>query len=79
MKIDTEKVDEMLLALLYLTTFEYGGTNRSWKGYDWESLNRLHEKGLISDPRGKAKSVALSDEGTKRSRELFERHFCSPE
>ena len=54
MKIDTEKVDEMLLALLYLTTFEYGGTIRSWKGYDWDSLHRLHEKGLISDPRGKA-------------------------
>ena len=77
-KVDKGKVDEVLLALLYLTTFEYGGTIRSWKGYDWESLHRLHEKGMISDPRGKAKSVALSDEGVKRSRELFERYFGVP-
>ena len=36
-------------------------------------------KGLISDPRGKAKSFGLSDEGAERSREMFERHFCLPE
>ena len=41
-------------------------------------MNRLHEKGHISNPRGKAKSVALSEEGAKRSRELFEEHFGRP-
>jgi hypothetical protein len=79
MKIDTDKVDEMLLAIMYLTTFEYGGAIRSWKGYDWESLHRLHEKGMISDPRGKAKSVAFSEEGAKRSKEQFQRFFGLPE
>ncbi len=79
MEVDKEKVDEILLALLYLTTFERGGGARSWKGYDWDAMDRLHEKGLISDPRSKAKSVALSDEAARRSRELFERHFCLPE
>jgi Domain of unknown function (DUF6429) len=29
-------------------------------GFDWDSMNRLHEKGFISDPRGKAKSVVFT-------------------
>jgi hypothetical protein len=35
----------------------------------------LHEKGYISDPQSKAKSVVLSDEGIEKSRELFEKLF----
>jgi hypothetical protein len=30
-------------------------------------MDRLHEKGLISDPVGKAKSVVFSEEGLRRS------------
>jgi len=48
---------------------------RAWKGFDWETLNRLYEKGLISDPKSKAKSVALSDKAVKLSESLFGRHF----
>jgi hypothetical protein len=47
MEIDTDKVDEAVLALLYLTLHDGA---RSWKGFDWESLNRLHANGLISNP-----------------------------
>jgi Mn-dependent DtxR family transcriptional regulator len=36
----------------------------------------LHAKGYISDPKSKAKSVVLSEEGERLSRELFERHFA---
>ena len=38
-------------------------------------LNRLHERGWISNPVSKAKSVIMTDEGARQSRELFERHF----
>jgi len=38
-------------------------------------LDRLHERGYISDPKSNAKSVLLSEEGERRARELFERHF----
>jgi len=38
-------------------------------------LDRLHERGYISDPKSKAKSVLLTDEGERRARELFEHHF----
>jgi hypothetical protein len=72
MEYDREKVDEMVLALLWLTL---GDDGRAWKGHDWDALERLHERGYISDPKSKAKSVVLSEEGERRARELFERHF----
>jgi hypothetical protein len=76
MDYNQAKVDELTLALMFLTSFSDAGVTRSWKGYDWEVMNRLHAAGYISDPVGKAKSVRLSEEGEKRSRELFQKH-CS--
>lgn len=72
---DEDKIDEMVLALLHLTTHMQQGHLRAWKGHDWDALNRLHEQGMIHDPKSKARSVALTDEGVHRSEELFERHF----
>jgi Domain of unknown function (DUF6429) len=76
MAIDHRKVDDVVLALLGLKAFDEGdwGT-RAWKSYDWDALDRLHVEGSISDPKSKAKSVVLSPEGLKRSRELMERYF----
>lgn len=68
---ETDKVDDAVLALLQLTIFEDHGVPRAWKGHDWSALNRLHEKGFISNPKSKAKSVILTDEGRTRSGELF--------
>ncbi len=50
-----DKGDEMILALLYLTTFKDEFGFRAWKGLDWDSLDRLHEKGYIGSPKGKAR------------------------
>ena len=75
MDYDEGKVDEMVLALLYLTTFRDKLEVRACKGLDWDSLNRLYEKGYLSDPRSKAKSVMLSQEGEQLSEELFRKHF----
>lgn len=77
MNYDTNKVDDMVLALLHLTSSSSHGIVRAWKGHDWDALDRLHERGLISDPKTKAKSVVLSDEGTQRAKELFEKMCCS--
>jgi hypothetical protein len=77
MEYDKDKVDEMVLALLYLTMFEEGSGLRAWKGHDWDVLDRLHQKGYISDPRSKAKSVVVTEKGAKRSGELFENYFGS--
>jgi hypothetical protein len=69
-----------VLALLHLTSFTEGkgefAFTRAWKGHDWEALNRLHEKGLISDPKSKAKSVGLSQEGSQKAEALFQQLFC---
>jgi len=74
---DVDRVDEAVLALLYLTSFrdEYD-TVRAWKGHDWEALNRLHEKGYIGVPVSRAKSVLLSEEGYKQARALFREFFA---
>ncbi len=75
MEYDQDKVDEMALALLFLTLHD---GFRAWKGIDWEVTNRLHQKGLIQDPVGKSKSLVLTEEGLARCRELFIRHFVRP-
>jgi hypothetical protein len=74
-EIDEQKVDEALLALLYLTTFKDKPYWRVWKGHNWDSLDRLHQKGYISDPATKAKSVVLTEEGVELSQHLFEKYF----
>jgi hypothetical protein len=57
MEIATEKIDEAVLALLYLTLHDGA---RAWKGFDWDAMNRLHKEGFIFKPVGKAKSVLLT-------------------
>jgi uncharacterized protein DUF6429 len=75
-KLDTDRIDDAVLALMYLTLHDCG---RAWKGFDWETTNRLFKKGLISDPVGKAKSVWLSNETQARSKQLFEQMFVVKE
>lgn len=72
---DEQKVADVVLALLHLNAFDDHGVQRAWKSFDWDAMNRLHEQGMISDPKSKAKSVYLTEEGSQRSRELFETHF----
>jgi len=75
MEYDKDKVDEIVLALLYLTIFSDKPVMRAWKGVDWDTLDRLFQKGYIHDPKSKAKSVVMTEEGVKRSEELFSKHF----
>ena len=72
MEIDTDKIDDMVLALLWLTVHD---EDRTWKGHDWDAMGRLFQKGYICDPRGKAKSVVFTDQGLKRAEELFKGYF----
>jgi hypothetical protein len=76
MDYDKDKVDEAVLALLYLTLHdvsEFGG--RAWKGLDWDALDRLHQRGLIGDPRSKAKSVVLDAAGVQAAERAFRKLF----
>jgi Mn-dependent DtxR family transcriptional regulator len=41
-------------------------------------MDRLHEKGLICDPKSKAKSVVLTEEGLIAAEEALRKLFRSP-
>ncbi|MCK5685727.1 hypothetical protein KAJ27_16460 [bacterium] len=77
MTYDKEKVDDYTLALLYLVTHEIeeGRGARAWKAFDWDTMDRLHDKGLISNPAKKSKSVVMSEEGFKKAEALFKELF----
>ncbi|MEW5870661.1 MAG: DUF6429 family protein [Chloroflexota bacterium] len=75
MEYDTDKVDEATLALLYLVMFSDDYGTCAWKSFDWDSMDRLYEKGYISNPKSKARSVAVTPEGERRAAELFELFF----
>jgi Domain of unknown function (DUF6429) len=73
MDYDEQKVDSAVLGLLYMTLHDGA---RAWKSFDWDALNRLHQKGYISNPVSKAKSVELTDEGLKAAEQLFNQLFA---
>ncbi len=77
MEYDKDKVDEVVLTLLYLTMFDNKPGWRAWKSHDCGALDRLREKGYISAPKSKAKSVVMTEEGAKRAQELIEKHFMT--
>ncbi|MBN2030053.1 hypothetical protein JW824_07375 [bacterium] len=81
MKYDQDKVDEMTLALLYLVTTDRqeGLGARAWRGFDLNTMNRLHKKGWIKDPKDKTMSLHLTEEGFKKSEQLFLKHFAEKE
>lgn len=76
MTLDTDKIDDAALAILSLT-LHYG--NQVWKGVDWDITDRLHDKGLIEDPKKKAKSLTLTPEGIAHARAVLAREFRKAE
>ncbi|HEX3881548.1 MAG TPA: DUF6429 family protein [Stellaceae bacterium] len=74
MEIDAERIDEAVLALLLLGLHD---GSRVWKSFDWDAMDRLHKKGLICDPVGKAKSVVLTEDGKREAERLFARLFAA--
>ncbi len=72
MALDTDKIDDAALALLYLTLHD---GNRAWKEMDWGVLGRLHDKDMIHDPVGKVKSLVFTPEGLQRAKALFSEMF----
>jgi Domain of unknown function (DUF6429) len=64
MDIDQDRIDGTVLALLFLGPHD---GDRTWKSFDWSSMERLYTTGLISNPIGKAKFVVFTNEGLRRS------------
>jgi hypothetical protein len=71
-------VEDLTLLLIYLTSWQEGPTpdlsaRRAWKGYLFEMLDALEEKGLIQQSR-RAKSLYLTPEGIRQAQELEKRY-----
>jgi len=77
MDYDESRVAEATLALMYLGAFNDAPVHRTWKSFDWAVLKQLHERGYISDPVNKNKSVCFTEEGFAKSRELFREFFVT--
>jgi hypothetical protein len=73
MEIDRNRIDEAVLALLWLNLY---ATGAAWKGFDWQAMERLHERGFISIPVRKTKSVQLTEEGLAEGEHHFRALFA---
>jgi len=64
---DHDKVDEATLALMWLVMWKEKPPLgvRAWKGFDRDTMDRLHTKGCIGAPGSKARAVSVSDEGER--------------
>ncbi|MCR5734918.1 MAG: GNAT family N-acetyltransferase [Lachnospiraceae bacterium] len=79
MKTRQEAIDELTLALLYLTRFPDGEGNRydeiSWKNYDFDAIDRLDEAELIINPKSKRgrsdKYAYMTESGRNKARDIL--------
>ena len=60
MKLDRQKVEEAVLAVLWLTLHN---EVEAWKTIDWETIGSIASEGVHSDPARRAKSVVFTEEG----------------
>lgn len=78
-----QAIEDLTLALLYLTRFD--DENRphqqiSWKGYDFDALEKMEEKDLLiqaRSSRGYGKYVYLTDDGIKKAQDLLQEYSLS--
>ena len=60
-ELNHRKIEDAALAILYFGHDQK--TSRAWKNIDWGIMDGLFERGLISDPKNKNKSVCFTEEG----------------
>ena len=73
MEFDERKIDEAVLALLYLTLHD---GNRAWKTIDFATLDRLQEQGFLSGTATRAKSVVFTEKGLRAADQLAAKQFA---
>jgi len=70
------------MLLMYLTRFNEqdrlgSGLDMAWKGYDFGIIDELDKEDYIRQGSHQSKSVVITDEGMKLSRELLDRYKIS--
>ena len=83
-----DAIDELTLALLYLTRFHDREGNHfdelAWKGYDFDAIERLDKADYIIDPKtkkgGSYQYAYLTEKGSARAREILDKlHIADKE
>lgn len=83
-----KNIEELTLLLMYLTSWEEGSLcydkngnldkdifKNSWKGYSFDAINELTDKGYLYSSKYKNKSVTLTKEGEKLAKKLMEKYL----
>ena len=83
-----DTINELTLLLLYLTSWDEEGIEfdendipdraifkRSFKGYPFDSLNELTDKGYLFQSSYKSKSVTLTTEGIQMAKKVLEKYL----
>ena len=81
-----KNIEELTLLLMYLTSWEEDGYVRDendeikeskikscWKGYDFDIINDLTDKGYLYYSRGK--SVSITKEGEELAQKLMDKYI----
>ena len=76
-RFDTDRIDDVVRALLWANAFDDHGAHRAWKSLNRDALDRLHAKGLIGNPHSHAYSVTLDHDACERGRMLFQQWFAA--
>ena len=78
-EITRDHMENLMLLLLYLNSWDEDPKRklskepifRAWKGYDFDILNTLTDKGFIYGSK-RSKSVYLTDEGIAQARTILD-------
>lgn len=73
MRTRDEAIDDMILALMYLTRFNDGEgrpfNELAWKNYDFDAIDRLDKEDFIINPKNKY--AYLTEKGRERARRML--------
>lgn len=76
-----QAMHDLTLALIYLSRMseQRNGSDlwdikdfRAWKNYEWDTVDKLDEEGLVSSKHGN-KSLWLTEDGVKKAREILDK------
>ncbi len=83
-----ERIEGLTLLLMYLTSWDEeslfydendnldkGVTKNAWKGYSFDAINKLTDKGYLFPSKYKNKSVTLTKEGEKLAESLMQKYI----
>lgn len=83
-----QNIEELTLLLMYLTSWEeeslyYDENNnlnkdllkKTWKGYSFDAINELTDKGYLFPSKYKNKSVTLTKKGEMLAKKLMEKYL----